>query len=278
MTYLPYLILFAALAHPPTPIHQLDAQDWCEEQTNYVESGEATFCEVRTLTFTPASALRIDAAPNGSIQAEGETRSDIRVQARVWTRSQSEERARELAEGVTIRTDGTLRYELAPELRPRRQSGDRREDYVSVSFRLRVPHAQDMELQTMNGGIELEDVYGRIRFESLNGTVHLDGLGGDVQGHTINGGLHVQLTGSEWTGNGLDVSSTNGRVDLDVPRDYSAELAASTVNGRFDADLHHQEHSSGRRSRNRQLETTLGDGGAPVRVRTTNGRVQIDAQ
>ena len=226
--------------------------------------------------------MLVEAAPNGSVRAEGKNRSDIEVQARIWTRSRSESRAQSLAEGVTLRTDGTLRYELAPKDRSNPQRPrETREDFVSVSFRLSVPHAQDLDLRTHNGGIEISDVEGQIRFESLNGGVLLDGIGGDVQGRTLNGSLSVRLTGSSWTGPGLDASTTNGRVDLAVPSDYSAELEAGTVNGRFQVDLGHLGSDSAQwvptLGRNRQLAATLGEGGAPVRVRTTNGGVQISA-
>lgn len=276
MTFLPFLILLTTLT--PAQNHQIDAQDWCEEQTPYALASDATYCEVRTITLPSASALRVEASPNGSIRAEGENRANVVVQARVWTRSRSDERARELADGVTIRTDGTLRYELAKALRPvTDRPWNRLQDFVSVSFRLHVPHAQDLELTTMNGGIDIREIQGQIRFESLNGSVRLSGLSGDVQGHTINGRLCVRLTGNEWRGGGLNASTTNGRVDLEVPNDYSAELEAGTVNGRFRADLGRIGVAMGGQGRARQLATTLGDGGAPVRVRTTNGRVQIDA-
>lgn len=69
----------------------------------------------------------------------------------------------------------------------------------------------------------------------------------------------------------LDLETVNGGVELAVPARYSADLEAGTVNGGIDIDFPVQV--SGRL--NRRLETTLGNGGPPVRVSTTNGGVTI---
>jgi DUF4097 and DUF4098 domain-containing protein YvlB len=89
--------------------------------------------------------------------------------------------------------------------------------------------------------------------------------------HTTNGGVHVELDGSRWDGDRLDVRTTNGGVDLRVPRDYSADLETGTVNGGLDVEF--PIRVRGRISR--RIHTTLGDGGPPIRVVTTNGGVRI---
>lgn len=58
---------------------------------------------------------------------------------------------------------------------------------------------------------------------------------------------------------------------LAVPRDYNAELETGTVNGGIKLDF--PVELSGRLKN--ELETTLGEGGAPLRVRTTNGEVRL---
>ncbi|GAB5535835.1 MAG: hypothetical protein Rubg2KO_20840 [Rubricoccaceae bacterium] len=270
----PFLILLVALTAPANPSFSGDG--WCEELTHEVASDEAMHCEVRSFALTSRPKLRVEAAPNGSIHAKGHPRADIEVLARVWTRARTEVRARALADGITIHTDGMLRHELAQEF----HSNDRPKDYVEVSYRLAVSHGQDLDLTALNGDIQIEEVQSRIRFESLNGGVWLYGLGGDVQGHTLNGRLRVRLTGDTWEGRGLDATTTNGRVELIVPSGYSAELETGTVNGRLRVNLGDGRGDDAQwlsRRGTRQLDTTLGKGGAPVRVQTTNGRVQVAA-
>jgi DUF4097 and DUF4098 domain-containing protein YvlB len=84
----------------------------------------------------------------------------------------------------------------------------------------------------------------------------------------------VALGGSQWDGEGLDVETSNGGVTLAIPEQYNAQLETRTVNGgfRFDYPL----TLTGELTPRRGISTTLGAGGAPVRVRTTNGGLRIE--
>jgi DUF4097 and DUF4098 domain-containing protein YvlB len=94
---------------------------------------------------------------------------------------------------------------------------------------------------------------------------------GRVTGRTTNGGLDVRLDGSAWDGEGLDLETSNGGVNLVVPEDYNAELQTGTVNGGLNLDF--PLTVQGRV--NRRIEVTLGRGGAPIRAVTTNGGIRL---
>ncbi len=134
-----------------------------------------------------------------------------------------------------------------------------------------VPKSSNMDLETNNGGVSIDGVTGRLEFNTTNGGIRLDDVHGDVRGRTTNGGLDIRLTGSEWQGRGLDVTTTNGGIDLMVPRGYNARLETGTVNGgmRIDFPITVQGRIG------RDISTDLGDGGTLIRVRTTNGGVDI---
>jgi DUF4097 and DUF4098 domain-containing protein YvlB len=129
----------------------------------------------------------------------------------------------------------------------------------------------DVDLETYNGGIGIEDVEGSMRLRATNGGISLDRVAGDVRGETENGGLHVMLDGSKWRGAGLDVRTSNGGVELYVPSGYSAQLETGTVNGGFSIDFPITVQGS----LSHRLTTTLGSGGPTVRAVTTNGGVAI---
>jgi DUF4097 and DUF4098 domain-containing protein YvlB len=82
------------------------------------------------------------------------------------------------------------------------------------------------------------------------------------------------LTGDSWEGRGLDVETRNGGVKVSIPEDYSAELETGTVNGRVNIDF----PVTVRGQIGRNIETKLGTGGAPIRVKTKNGGVTISRQ
>jgi len=143
-----------------------------------------------------------------------------------------------------------------------------------VSYRINVPRQTDLDLRAINGGITIGGVAGTIRFETTNGGVRLADLAGAVTGRTRNGGVRVMLGGSQWEGEGLDVETSNGGVTLLIPEPYNAQLETRTVNGgfRFDYPL----TLTGELSPRKGISTSIGTGGAPVRVRTTNGGLRIE--
>jgi len=98
-------------------------------------------------------------------------------------------------------------------------------------------------------------------------------VGGDVHARTTNGPLDIDLTGARWEGTGLDAETTNGPVNLAIPESYSAQLEFGTVNGPMTVGFPLTVTIEGRVGR--RIVTKLGAGGAPIRVVTTNGPVEI---
>lgn len=219
-------------------------------------------CDVRETTIPARGRVRVDGGQNGGVSVFGWDRNEIRVVARVqaWGRSRGD--AESVLRDVTIHTSGDIRAD-GPDGRSRQG--------WSVSFDVYVPRRSDLDLETRNGGIRIADVEGSIRFDAVNGGVRLTGLAGDVRGATQNGGVTVALDGDRWRGDGLDVRTQNGGVTVDVPQRYHANLETGTVNGRVDLDF--PVTVSGRLGRT--INARLGNGGAPVRVTTTNGGVTL---
>ena len=187
----------------------------------------------------------------------------VEVRAKVWANARTEDRAEEIASAVEVRMDGGRLSADGPDT-------GRRESW-GVSWEVMVPATTDLDIETHNGGVAVMDVRGDIRFEALNGGVSLTGVAGDVVGRTTNGGLNIELDGNNWSGEGLDVETTNGGIKLLVPANYSAELETGTVNGGIDVDF--PVTVQGRIGR--RLSATLGEGGPLIRAVTTNGGVHI---
>jgi hypothetical protein len=221
-------------------------------------------CEVRDQTM-PAGPLTVDAGQNGGITVDAWDRNEIRVRAVVRANARTDERARQLASGVQVQTGSGRVTATGPDTS--------RREWWSVSYRVNVPRKNDLDLSASNGGITIVGVSGNVRFDTNNGGVRLADLGGRVNGRTTNGGLTVDLSGSRWDGEGIDVETSNGGVTLSIPDGYNAELEARTINGglRVDFPITIQGELSGRRG----ISTTLGSGGPTVRVRTNNGGLKI---
>ncbi len=263
---IPIAVLGAGIAWLGTPseAHYEAAvqRDACDDRGR--SSRGSSLCEIREFTLESSGDLRVDAGPNGGIRVEGSDRKDILVTARVQVRGRNDESIRALASEIRIRAANGAISADGP-----RSSG--RQSW-SVSYEVLVPVRYDLTLQTTNGGISIDDVYGAIDFQATNGGVSLSDLRGDVHGRTVNGGLTVRLNGDAWVGEGgLDVATTNGSVSLEVPQGYNAQLEAGTVHGRVTTDV--PLTVQGRLGK--RIKVELGHGGAMVRVLTVNGAVRI---
>lgn len=260
------VLLAASMAAMPWSGGAQDrGDDWCGRDQEW-SSDRAEFCEVRELTMGSAGSLAVDASPNGGISVEGAARSDVHVRARVTATAATRARAREIAAAVRVQPSGDRIESDGPTGLGRRESW-------SVSYRIAVPRQMGLQLRTVNGGIAVRNVEGRIEVETSNGGVKLAGVAGDVRGRTTNGGVAVDLDGPAWHGEGLDVETSNGGVTIAIPDGYSARLEAGTVNGGLRSDFPATTTADGRRRRT--FEATLGSGGATIRVRTSNGGVRI---
>jgi hypothetical protein len=255
-----FLVAAGAVSAGAQEWRVVSADGWCDDRDG--DGNRAKFCEVRETTLRPSGPVAVDATPNGGISVTAGDEGTVRLQAKVMAVAGSDDAAREMASQVHIRTSGTISAE-GPDMRSR--------DWWTVSYRLTVPARTDLDLRSHNGGITLAGVRGRTEFTTTNGGVTVKDGGGSIHGRTTNGGVKVALTGSQWEGDGLDVTTTNGGVVLEVPPDYNAHLETGTVNGgvRMDIPVRVQGQLS------KRLSTDLGSGGPTIRATTTNGGVVV---
>lgn len=249
-------------AAAPQAARTVSDDSWCDEalKNNYNDDRE-TACEVRELTL-PRGSVSAETS-NGSIRVTGEDRGDIFVKALVMANARTEERAKEILKEVKIDAANGLRAD-----------GPRNMNRAGwwVSYRIQAPKTTDVTLRSSNGSLGVTDVKGAMRLRTSNGSIRLTEVAGDVEADTSNGSVTATLSGREWDGAGLNVTTSNGSVRLNLPDNYNARLSASTSNGRISVDF--PITVQGRIGRD--IETTLGSGGAPIRLRTSNGSVRIE--
>jgi len=257
-----------ALIAVPRLAAQTDDAAWlkqCEDE-HYGGDTRERFCEVRHTGFKPGSAsLTIDPDENGGAEVRGWDRDSVAVAIRIQSGGDSREDAEALARKITVDASGSTVRVDGP------SSG--RHQQWSVILVMMVPRQGGLEISTTNGPLSVEGVIGRMDLRAQNGPVSLYHVGGDVEARVQNGPLSVTLAGTKWDGKGLNAETVNGPVTLGVPEGYNAELETGTVNGPMDLQMPLTVTLNGR-VRDR-IHTTLGKGGAPVRVVTTNGPITI---
>ena len=263
------LIVTMVAAAAVLPAQRRDAtasqssDDWCREGRS--DWNRETVCDIREETLGPLTRIDVDTGGNGGISVRGTDRSDVRLRTRLMASGRTQDDAREVLSAIELTTSGGVIQATGP-----RRLDDKR--WWSVAMELEVPRRIDMALRTSNGGIQVSNVEGMADLRTSNGGIVMDDVDGDVQGRTTNGGVRVRLRGQRWQGAGLTLTTTNGGVNFDVPDGYSADLEARTTNGGIRVDF--PVTLQGNMSR-RHINATLGSGGAPIKLTTTNGGITV---
>jgi DUF4097 and DUF4098 domain-containing protein YvlB len=269
-------VTFLAAAALTLPISAIRAQDsddeWlddCRHDSWRDRDSRAKHCEIRESGFkgpVRGGALTVDPGMNGGVDIIAWDRDSVAVTARIQVNARSEDDADAIAKDIRIEAGGRAISARGPE-------AGRRHQGWSVSFVVYVPRRTDLSISTENGPLSVHEVTGRMDLSTQNGPLSLSGVAGDVHAHAQNGPLSVRLTGDRWEGTGLDAETQNGPAVLRIPDDYNAKLDFGTVNGPMNLEFPITVTIHGRITD--RVSTTLGQGGPPVRVVTTNGPMSV---
>jgi DUF4097 and DUF4098 domain-containing protein YvlB len=139
-----------------------------------------------------------------------------------------------------------------------------------VNYRITLPASATVEARTVNGTVEVRGVAGAIEAKTVNGSVEIKDAAGEVEASTVNGVVSADYRTAPVSGHHR-FSTTNGGVDVTLPRDAGGRVEAHVVNGGIDCDF---DLTGSQRSR-RRLEGRLGPGDAQFELGTVNGGVRL---
>ena len=242
----------------------------CDDEWAGGDRRNVHVCETREFTLTQENSVQIDGSPNGTVSVTGWDRNEIRIRAKIHTWDRNEQDARQLLAGISIGTNRVLHAE-GPDARSSWWPFRRRNGGWNVSFEVMAPYGTDLWIESVNGRITVADMRGRTDVETVNGGISLTNVAASVRGRTVNGSISADLADDTVDGDILDLRTTNGRIVMGIPEDFSAKLDIATVNGRVSSDFPVTREGQ----RNREISATLGSGAAMIRARTVNGGVQI---
>ncbi len=254
--------------------------------------------------------FRLDAPPGGSIKIYnangktrviGEDRDDIEVTAAKHARAESTEAAERLLEQIRVSANTvgeTLELEVEIPKKWNRHG--------NAHIQVRLPRELRVSVTAANGKLCLEGMRGAVRARSSNGSVHVNDVIGDVEVITSNAkvsctctcgrltarssngkielGEHrgsidattsnglIRATLDELGGEGVQLTTSNGRIVLELPEEVDAELDMRVDNGviRYDRELTNQTRNS-----NGHVRGRLGRGGSLIKLRTSNGTISL---
>lgn len=142
---------------------------------------------------------------------------------------------------------------------------------MQVDYTLKVPAAAEIRVTTVNGGIDISGLQGRVTAETTNGGVKTRDVAGQLQAATTNGGLDIDL--AKVADGGVRLDCVNGGITVRMPRDAKATISANMTNGGISpGDL--QIDQTGEPSK-RKLEGHLNGGGPRVQIIGVNGGITL---
>jgi Putative adhesin len=256
----------------------------------------------RTLPAAGVSMLSVSNV-NGAISVQPWDKPEIHIEAKKRVRHSSQETAEQYARQIEIAVETKGDVLEVRTVMPAQKEGwdwvewlfsldwlfEGRAREASVSYEISTPPRMDAKLVSTNGRVEIGAIEGRADLHTTNGAVTAEGTQGAVKAHTTNGaisllqvagGCNAVTTNGKITAEllslgsqGCELHTTNGAIHITLPENIRADLDASTTNGNVTSAL--PLSVQGKISQ-RGMEGKINGGGAPLKLRTTNGGITIE--
>jgi len=231
----------------------------------------AVICGIPTQAYEQAYEKSVPLAAGGTLHLENVNGS---VDVRAWDRAEVEiyavKRAgRSDADLALVNIDVESRLGRVSIVT--RYPSDQGVD-VSVEYHIHVPRRVLLEtIATVNGAIRVTDVDGGGVLHTVNGDVEVLDCAGGFSARTTNGNIREELRLLNAKAE-IELQSMNGTILVALPTNAGAEIDAQSMNG--DVRTERPLVMNGAFSHG-SFHGKLGTGGAPLRIRTVNGAIQL---
>lgn len=213
---------------------------------------------------------------NGSIDASGNSGPQVLVNASKHGRKSDpqevEIRVVEHSDGVTIcAIYPSSRRGEENECKPggRGRTNTRNND-VEVEWTVRVPRGVLFVGRTVNGDVLARGLTAAAEAYTVNGDITVETTSW-AQASTVNGSIGASVGSTLWDGD-AEFNTVNGRITVDLPRDASFAVHASTVNGSMSTDFPLTVRGKWGPKR---MSGTVGEGGRTLSLSTVNGDMTL---
>jgi DUF4097 and DUF4098 domain-containing protein YvlB len=224
----------------------------------------------KTYEIQPGGRLEIGNV-NGKIEVQPGTGNTVEVVAEKIANAATKEAAREALNRIEIKDEASASLVKIETRLQRGEGGLFGGANLQVRYTVRVPANLEVHVSTVNGGVEVTGVNGRVVAEATNGGVRARDIGGTIEASTTNGGVDVDLT--TVPEQGVKLETTNGGIKLSLPGNAKASISARIVNGGIDTEGLTLQ-TTGENSR-RRLDAQMNGGGPRIQLEGTNGGIQI---
>ena len=151
--------------------------------------------------------------------------------------------------------------------------GDNHSSY-SVDYEINVPKESDLNLNTSNGKVSVENISGKVRMHSTNGKIEAREINGLLRCETTNGKINAEfeeVTSDEE----MIFRTTNGSIKLYLPKEYGGYADLKTTNGHIESDFDLESKFKESRKSKKSYRGEFGDGDGAITCKTTNGSIYL---
>ncbi len=229
---------------------------------------KARFTRSEELTAPVAGITKMDVSTNvGKIKLTAADVAEIRISAEIKVKAATEEKARELAEGVRIEAEPSGQTLVVRAVKP---PGFGRNE-LSVDFTIAAPAGLTLRCTTNVGDIRAEGFTSRVGAHTDVGTITCLGLRGDVDLHANVGDIRAEYASDAPAAISADSSTNVGRIDFAGPEKISAKLTAAANVGDIESDRPLTVSGHLKQS----INATLGNAEGRISLRTNVGSIRI---
>ena len=243
-------------------------------QPAFASTAKETF--TKTIPFSPGGYLNLSNI-NGDVEIQAWERNEIEIIAYKEVKASERETAEKLLEKLVIIIEEKEGEVIIKTDYPRNSSGGDFFGWLfgesgksfSVQYEIKVPKQVDLNIETTNGDVEVENIAGRLKLESTNGQISGREISGQSRCKTTNGSIKMEFT--EISGDDkMTFKSTNGSIKLYLPDDFGADVDLKTTNGRISSDF----PFTGQKSKT-HFSGTIIDNRNELSCSTTNGNIDL---
>jgi DUF4097 and DUF4098 domain-containing protein YvlB len=216
----------------------------------------------KTVTLAAGSNVKVNGI-NGPVTIETGEGDNAEIDIRIKASSREAMERRPL---IIENTPNSLTIRTVED----REGRGRDRDWVKHEVRLKLPRNINMNINGVNGAVDVGPIEGEIGINGINGRVEIAQAGTATILNGINGNIRISLM--RLGEGGLRVNGINGGVEIGFPPSINADLNVSHVNGSVDSDLPITLLGEMKRG---ELKGTIGSGGARITINGVNGRVQL---
>ena len=203
---------------------------------------------------------------NGSIQVETWDRDEVRIKGR--KKASSEKFLQQIE--IEVSGEGSR---VGVKTRHRNLWGFFNMGSRSVDYEIWVPELAEVEITTVNGQVEIDNLAGSVRAKTVNGNVRIDQTEGDATASTVNGSIEVRYSEPPDSGT-HEFSTVNGGIDLYLPSSAGGRFKANTVNGGIETDFP-LAVKGGKWGGPKHVDGRVGDSDASFALKTVNGGISV---